>query len=160
MPEIKFVIANAIRVYFRTTLNIKMVEKVTGVNSNVDQETHVLLWDFDGIELAQVADSLRVVQKIFDLPKITIVWTGKPGGYHAYCFKSCTFLEVRTIIAATPNVDKHFLMAGIGRGYFTLRFSEVEGREFGSVGELPSEVLADLSYKDVNCFIEYTKMKG
>jgi len=97
---------------------------------------------------------------MFDLPDISIVGTGikegKPG-YHAYCWRACTFLEARTIIAATPDVDRHFVAAGIGRGYFTLRFSDIPERQFSNAGILPGKVEADLNYKDIGCFVEYSK---
>jgi len=144
------------RLYFRLAFQVKRVEVVEGVNSKIDDETHFLMWDFDDIELTDVKESLLRVQDIFDLPEISILRT-KENGYHAYCWKACTFVQARGIIAFTPNVDRHFLAIGTGRGYFTLRFTDVEGRGFEHVCILPSEVKSDLNYKDVNSFVEYTK---
>jgi len=153
--ELKLV-KGGFRFYFRLVCQLKKVEKVTGVNSQIDPDTHFLMWDFDEIPLSVVMESLRKVQDIFNLPAISIIKT-KEDSYHAYCFRACSFLEARGIIAFTPNVDRHYLAAGAGRGYFTLRFTDVKGREFEHVTTLTSEVPADLDYKSINCFVEYTK---
>ncbi len=144
------------RLYFRLVCQVKKVERVTGVNSQIDSETHFLMWDFDDIPLLVVVDSLRAVQNMFKLPAISIVKT-KEDGYHAYCFRACSFLEARGIIAFTPNVDWHYLAIGTGRGYFTLRFTDVKGRGFKHSCTLRSGVKADLDPFDIKSTVEYTK---
>ena len=141
----------------RLHFSFEKVEQVTGGNSNIDKDTHVLMWDFDNIPLAVVYNSLVFIQCKYILPPIQVLSTGKENGYHAYCFKVCTFLLARTIIASTPNVDLKYVALGLMRGYFTLRFSDVKGRTFEPIRTLPSEIVADCSYKDVNCFVNYTK---
>jgi len=136
--------------------SIRKITEVTGVNSKIDKNTHGIMWDFDDVPLHVVIESLEFVQKTFNLPPIIILQT-KEDSYHAYCFRASTFIEARGIIAFTPNVDKNFLAIGIGRGYFTLRFTDVKDREFESIMTLPSEVEADLGYKDFNSFVKYTK---
>lgn len=153
--ELKLVKAGY-RFYFRLVCQVKKIQHVTGVNSQVDDDTHFIMWDFDDLPLPVVIESLKAVQDMFNLPAISIVQT-KENGYHAYCFRACSFLEVRGIIAFTPNIDRHYLAAGAGRGYFTLRFTDVGGRRFEHIGTLKSEVKADLDYSDINCFVKYTK---
>jgi len=145
-----------LRLYSRFVFQIKKVQHVTGVNSQYQPETHFLMWDFDDIPLPVVIQSLRSVQKAFSLPAISILET-KENGYHAYCFRACSFLEARGIISFTPNVDRHYIAAGVGRGYFTLRFTDFNGRGFHHVTTLKSDIPADLDYSDINCFVEYTK---
>ena len=91
------------------------------------------------------------------MPDIEILQTNDDCGFHAYCFKGVDWVKCRMILAATPEIDPHFLMAGIGRGYFTLRYSDIKGKEFKHVLTLPGYSNADLTYKDVSCFVEYTK---
>ena len=141
---------------FYLAASLRRIREVTGVNSQIDPETHFLMWDFDDVPLEIVEESLLSIQKMFSLPAISIVKT-KENGYHGYCFKACTFLEARGILGFTPNIDRHYLAAGCGRGYFTLRFTDVDGREFKHVKTLPSEETPDLDFKDVNCFVQYTK---
>jgi hypothetical protein len=145
-----------LRFFLRLSLDVKKVEIVRGVNSNIDPQTHFLMWDFDNVPLDVVKLGLMHTQDLFQLPDITIMKT-KEEGYHAYCFKACSFVEARTIIAATSNVDKHFLMAGIGREYFTLRFSDIKDRTIKHECILPGLTISDLSYSDVNSFVEYSK---
>jgi len=137
--------------------SFEKVEIVQGVNSNIDEKTHFLMWDFDEVPLPLVLESLKNVQGMYNLPAIQVLSTGKENGYHAYCFKSCTFRFARTILASTANVDTKYVALGFMRGYFTLRYSEIKDREFNPVCELPSKVPADLDYSDVNCFVNYTK---
>lgn len=152
--EIKLV-KLGIRIYF--TLNVRRIMKVRGVNNKIDPETYFLMWDFDDVPLSFVIFGLLEVQERYNLPDIVIISTGKEASYHAYCFKACSWLETRGIVAVTPNVDRHYLMAGIGRGYFTLRFTEIKGRSFEPVLILPGDVKPDLGVHDVNSFVEYTK---
>lgn len=144
------------RFYFNLIFRLKKVELVTGVNSNVGNDIHFLMWDFDDVSLREVLGSLKQVQQVFNLPAISVLKT-KENGYHAYCFKACSFVQARGIIAFTPHVDRHYLAIGSGRGYFTLRFTDVKGRGFKHLLTLPSKVEPDLSYEDVNCFVQYTK---
>lgn len=137
--------------------SFERTEQVKGVNSRVDAETHFLMWDFDNVPLPIVEASLKEIQNYYDLPKISIISTGKADGFHAYCFKACSFLRARTILASTPYVDTKFVALGLLRGYFTLRFSDVKGRRFSPVCELASIYPEDLSYSDVNSFVNYTK---
>ncbi len=141
----------------RLHFSFEKVTIVTGVNSKIDEHNHFLMWDFDDKPLSLVMESLLAVQKRFNLPAITILSTGKPGGYHAYCFKRYSFIEVQEILASTRNLDKNYLALGIGRGYFTLRFSDVKGREFERVAELPSTIPSDCCPKDACGFVKYTK---
>jgi len=141
----------------RLHFSFEKIEEVTGVNSNIDEKTHCLMWDFDGVPLPLTLESLKNIQEAFNLPAIQIICTGKTDGYHAYCFKACNFRLARAILAATANVDVKFVALGMMRGYFTLRFSDVKDRQFDVVGELPSKVPSDCSYSDVNCFVDYTK---
>lgn len=144
---------------FYLAFGLRRITEVTGVNSQVDPETHFLMWDFDDTPLDVVIESLVFVQKTFNLPPISIVQT-KENGYHAYCFRDSTWIETRGIISFTPNVDKHYLAVGIGRGYFTLRFTDVKGREFKHIQTLQSEVPSDLNYRDINSFVRYTKAEN
>jgi len=137
--------------------SFERVEIVSGVNSKIDENTHFLMWDFDEIPLSLVITALRGVQAEFDLPTITILASGRTDCYHAYCFKACSFLETRVILTSTPNLDlKHFAI-GLMRGYFTLRYTDAGGYNFRQVGALFSDTPADLSYKDVNNWVQYTK---
>jgi len=137
--------------------SLERIERVKGVNSKINKDTHFLMWDFDDIPLALVQLSLEQVQRTFSLPTISILSTGKENGYHAYCFKACSFLLARTILAHTANIDTKYFGIGCMRGYFTLRYSDIKGRNFEPICSLLSSVPADITYREVNHFVEYTK---
>lgn len=141
---------------FYAAISLRRVVEVRGVNSRIDEKTHFLMWDFDGVKPLDVFMSLRHIQRLLSLPNIIIMKT-KEQGYHAYCFKACSWEQARSYIALTPFVDKHYLAIGIGRGYFTLRFSAVPGRKIEYVMTLESARKPDIDYKDVTSFVEYTK---
>ena len=145
------------RFYF--TVNLRRIVKVRGVNSRLADGKHFLMWDFDGSTLLQVCFVLLDAQDAHKLPPISIISTGKEGGYHAYCFKRCTWEQCRGIIAGTARVDRHYLMAGIGREYFTLRFTDLSDRGFEPICSLDSEVKADVEYSEVSSSVEYTRAK-
>ncbi len=143
---------------YKLHLSCEKVEIVRGVNSRIDERTHFILWDFDSLPLSEVVKSLEVVQKHYSLPAIIILNTGKKDSYHAYCFKACSFQEAAGIILETPKVDHKYLGLGILRGYFTLRFSGVsDHKDIKLVCIMPSSIEADLSYHDVNSFVDYYK---
>lgn len=138
---------------YKMHLSLEKVRIVQGVNSKVDEDTHFLMWDFDNTPLPVIEASLIAIQEEYNLPKITIISTGK--GYHAYCFKACSWLKCRAILAATPFIDTTYVGIGLMRGYFTLRFENSE--EFKCVEILPGTTPEDLCYSDVNSFVNYTK---
>ncbi len=144
---------------FYTTMSLRRIREVTGVNSQYQPGHHFIMWDFDDTPLSVVKESLEFVQNTFKLPSITIIQT-KAIGYHAYCFRDCTWLEARGILAFTPNIDNHYLAIGIGRGYFTLRITDMPGRQFKHIETLHSDVPSDISYKEVNSFVKYTKAES
>ncbi len=141
-----------VRVHFGITRTIL----VTGVNSKLIDGNHILMWDFDDIQVVDVLYTLRQVQKENELPTIFILCTGIEGYYHAYCFKRCSWIKARTIIASTDKVDRVFFMMAMLRGYFTLRFSDKRGREFTQAAVLEGWGEEDVEPGEVASFVEYT----
>lgn len=140
----------------RVHLGITRTALVRGVNSKLKDGNHFLMWDFDDMSLKEVWATLFRVQYYNKLPAIHILCTGIEGYYHAYCFCRRNWIEARTIIASTDNVDNVFFMMGMLRGYFTLRFSKKRGREFTEVAVLESDFKEDVRPEDVESFVEYT----
>lgn len=159
--ELKFV-RRGVRFRAHIGFSLRRIINVKGVNSDLHGQlegSHFLMWDFDDTPALAVHMALKEVQGRFELPPIHILSTGKYGGYHAYCFKLCHFHEARGIIGFTRCVDKQFLALGIGRGYFTLRFTDVPEREYLPFMVLPSKVAPDLKCTDISSFVEYTKRR-
>ena len=107
---------------------MSLLEKRTGVCSQQydNQDKHMLLWDFDYLNLDDIIESLEKVQQDYNLPSIYVI-KSSPDSYHAYCFMSRSFRETINIISATTTVDMAYLRLGIVRGYFTLRITPRTG---------------------------------
>jgi len=132
---------------------------VEGVNSRLPSGKHWLMWDFDDVEFFNVKEELLEVQRKYKLPKIYILNTGVPYHYHANCFVSLEWLEARSIIAATRYVDNRFVAIGILRGFYTLRYSPVGGKEFQPAIILPSRVPEDVDPFSLTSFSTYPKKR-
>jgi len=98
-------------------------QEMIGVNSNLVNGKHFIMWDFDGHDVDKVIPALNMIQKAYTLPTIYILNTGTWYHYHAYCFHSVSWTKLVTILLNTPMLDKGFLQIGFLRGYYTLRIS-------------------------------------
>ena len=114
---------------WRFTFTMAPITKVTGVNSNLPNGDHILMWDFDEIPLIVVETALGLMQDIYELPNIYILNTGTQDHFIAYCFESLCWKEVVEILAATPYLDDNFFKYGVYRDHFTLRVTPKEGRK-------------------------------
>lgn len=144
---------------------IKMSTLVTGVNSLIlsgeHKGEHILMWDFDDSPITLVAQTLRSLQALFDLPEINIVATGRPNSYHAYCFKACPWTKALNMVWMTQGVCKTFVKMAFMREYFTLRFSAKSGREIVPTIRLGSSVPGDVEPENVHSsFVKYRTKAG
>jgi len=145
--------------YFTAYAGIKRVEMVDGYNSILPGGKHFLMWDFDDVPQADVLVALGIIQHKYKLPRVWVLNTGRSECWHANCFKSMPWEECRSIVAATSLVDNKFVAIGILRGFFTLRYSPVEGREFKPAVVLPSKVPEDVDPFELKSFITYPKRR-
>ena len=145
--------------WFRAYAGIKRVDIVQGYNSNLPDNRHFLMWDFDEVPLWEVSHELARIQRKYKLPRIWLLPTGRQDCFHANCFKSLLWHECYNIIADTFFVDKKFLSIGIMRGFFTLRYSPVGGREIEQAIILPSKVEEDVNPFELVSFVSYPKAR-
>jgi len=135
-------------------------QKVYGVNSDLDDGSHFLMWDFDQCELSEVLDSLREVQRKFRLPNIYVIQTDRRGSYHAYCFAKKTWAEAVFILMSTRHCDQGFIKLAVLRGYITLRITPKRRKDgtwegFRRVAVLPSDVGEEVDPGAIYNFVEY-----
>ena len=142
-----------ISVYF----GVRRTVKVGGYNSNLIGGGHLLLWDFDNSDLRDVILVLGNVQRKYNLPDIYVLQSSSDKSYHANCFVRCDWLMARTIIAATPLVDKKFLSIGILRGFFTLRYTPLPSSEVMLKTIITSPVQSDVKPQDIESIVKYRK---
>lgn len=136
------------------------LEKRQGLCSEIfGTDRHILLWDFDHISLKKLVSNLTIIQSKYQLPKIYILKTSI-SGYHAWCFKDFDLKQVIHILSDTDGIDKTYLMLGMVRGYYTLRFS---GRQDGKprlIKTIPSAISETISPLDITVNEYYTANKG
>ena len=139
----------------RVTLTIARIAKVIGVNSELEDGRHILMWDFDDVPLDIVKDSLKKMQTRYWLSAIHICRTKKPDNYNAYCFSSQDWRTACEIVASTQNVDWQFFRFGVYRGHFTLRVTPKNGRMIKLADRLEGLCLPDCKPEDLKSWVRY-----
>jgi len=140
---------------WRFNFTFAPVTNVTGVNSRLPNNKHILMWDFDDVPLIVVQTSLGIVQKQYRLPNIYIFNTGTPNHYIAYCFAKLDWRLSVEIVASTPMVDPNFFKYGVYRERWTLRVSKKEGRKPKRVLTLHSRFPEECTIADLNSWVQY-----
>ena len=140
---------------WRLTFTCAKIAKVVGVNSHVNGDLHIAMWDFDHVPLEQVQRVLLNTQVTFALPTIYIAKTSEPDNYIAYCFCLRHFKEICQIVMATPYVCWNFLKFGIYRGRFTLRVGAKAGKEITHASILNSPILPSCCPNDLKSWVQY-----
>jgi len=141
--------------HYRATFTFARIAKVIGVNSELEDGTHVLMWDFDNQVLRDVEDALRMVQTRYFLSDIHVLCTKEPYNYIAYCFSSQEWRRAVEIVAATPLVDYQFLRFGVYRSHFTLRVTPKGDREIKFKEILDGYCLPDCTPLDLKSWVRY-----
>lgn len=139
----------------RLTLTYARIAKVIGVNSNLGDGKHVLMWDFDDIELRNVRTALWLVQDTYQLSDIHLLRTKKPHNYIAYCFTALEWRQAVEVIAATRLVDWQFFRFGVYRGHFTLRVTPKGDRGIQFVEILSGETPPNCTPSDLLSWVKY-----
>lgn len=140
---------------YKLTITFAPVSKVIGVNSNLPDGTHVLMWDFDEVEFESVMFALSSVQRRYNLSDIYLLQTKEPSNYIAYCFSSQVWRRAVEIIAATQYVDWQFFRFGVYRGHFTLRVTAKEGRIPYLIKTLTGYTFPNCEPSDLRSWVRY-----
>ncbi len=139
----------------RVTLTIAKIAKVIGVNSELENGRHILMWDFDDVPLSHVCTDLRRVQTRYFLSDIHICRSKEPDNYLAYCFTSQDWRSAVEIVAQTRLVDWQFLRFGVYRGHFTLRVTPKNDREIKLAHRLDGYDQPDCNPSDLKSWVRY-----
>lgn len=151
-----------IKLPFRRELIVSLKRHVTrvGVSSDVGDNKHILLWDFDNVDRELVIKALRMVQWSFDLPHILVVPT-RADSFHAYCLEAFPWARCLAILAATAYLDPTYFKMGVVRGYFTLRVEDLPNRPFGTPFTLGGSRRGSLQRHGFTVhFVRYDTTKG
>lgn len=141
--------------HYRLTLTVARIARVIGVNSELENGRHILMWDFDGVSLRRVKSSLKLTQWKYTLSDIHICRTKEPNNYIAYCFSSQEWGVACEIIAQTQCVDWQFFRFGVYRGHFTLRVTPKGERQIRFATRLVGYREPDCKPEDLKSWVRY-----
>ena len=144
---------------WQASLALTRLTTVVGVNSNLPNGNHILMWDFDTVGIIEVRCALKRTQERFNLPAIHILNTGQTHHYIAYCFVDMLWIQTVEIIASTDYIDQNYFRLGVIRKHWTLRISNKDGKKIRKVCILLSDVKPTLTSDALNSFTEYDTMK-
>lgn len=140
---------------FRLTFSAAHITKVVGVNSQLDDGRHVLMWDFDNTTLDKVAEALKKVQTRYFLSDIHILETKENSNFAAYCFTAVSFRRALEILFATDGVCLSFLKFCVIREHLTLRVTPKGGRMPFLVAKLDGYELSNCSIEELHSWVKY-----
>lgn len=144
----------------RFTFSCARITRVIGVNSELKDGNHILMWDFDDTPLDLVEAALRKVQARYWLSDIIILRTKEPDSYNAWCFTRVPWERAVEIIAATQGVDWGFFRYSVWRYHFTLRTTPKNGRDSKVVARLEGYELSTATVNDLKYWVEYETKRG
>jgi len=140
---------------WRITFTFAPVVDVIGVNSNLEDGSHILMWDFDDTSLDDVTESLMDIQRVYQLPPIYILESKKDANYMAYCFKRLPWIKVVEILASTPGIDYNFLKYSVYREHCTLRVTPKCGRRPKLIWKIMSDIPEDAKIAQLMSWTKY-----
>lgn len=132
------------------------VERAEGIASDLlDNDKHIILWDFDDMSLADVRESLISVKNKYKLGDIFIM-SDKENSYRAMCFSAVDYREYLRILLDTVGVDWSFFKWLVKRDYATIRLTDKSGRK------LPNDIISVISDNEIaNIPVEvFNRIKG
>jgi len=141
--------------HYKLTLTFARIAKVIGVNSNLEDGRHILMWDFDDVSLNNVRYYLNQALVRYALSDIYILRTKEPDNYIAYCFNAFEFKRAAEIIAYTKGVDWQFFRFGVYRGHWTLRVTPKNERTPYLVDVIKGVTRADVKPSDLPSWVRY-----
>jgi len=139
----------------RMTFSCAHITQVTGVNSELANGNHILMWDFDDVPLENVKISLGAVQARYFLSDIIILKTKEPDSYNAWCFTAKPWWKAVAIVASTKWVDWGFFRYSVWRYHFTLRTSPKNGRDSKVIARLKGYEEPTAKIEDLKYWVEY-----
>ena len=103
-----------------------------GLISRLTNGRHILMWDFDEVELSTIEEELKTTQQLCGLSDIYIVNTSMSvegdKRYSAVCFYDTNAFSAFDIVSDSRLIDTRFRAQSLSRGYFTIRIGPKNGQ--------------------------------
>lgn len=137
------------------------VTNVTGINSTLKDGQHIVMWEFDETEETFIKAALQAQMDIYGLPDIHIARSHPGGGFHAYSFRRCSFVESLHIVSGTPHVDPNYITLCAMRQHWTLRLTDKGQGQPEHLITLKSKWKPDCDFMDLAGVVFYrARRKG
>lgn len=131
--------------------NLKLV---AGINSNLKDGSHILMWEFDNASYYPVREALLYAQDQYQLPDIHILQASSNKSWHAMCFARCPWPLAISIVAGTPGIDLDWLRMCVNRENWTLRVTD-KGQGEPKVFEVLAGALPEATPEDLTHAVLY-----
>ena len=102
-------------------------QTLEGVSSLLSDGRHIVMWDLENCTLEQAEETLRAVQRQYNLSHIFLVGDTE-GSYRAWCFSKVDLKTLLHILLDTEYLDYVFFYYTVKRRKATLRTDSKRGR--------------------------------
>lgn len=102
-------------------------QTLEGVTSLQHDDEHVVMWDLEKCTLEQAEETLRKVQRKYELSNIYVA-SDAEGSYRAWCFSKVDYKTFLHILLDTDYLDPIFFDYTVKRKKATLRTSDKKDR--------------------------------
>ncbi len=143
----------------QVSLQTGLVTPVAGVNSNLKDDSHIIMWEFDIPDRDLIVAGLEAIQEDFQLPAIHLAQSHPGGGFHAYCFASMSFIDTLHIVSGTPWVDPNYVTMCAARQHWTLRLTDKGQGQPEHLEQLAGYRSSDAGMEDLVSWVNYTAEK-
>jgi hypothetical protein len=107
---------------------LSTTQRLEGVSSLLPDGKHIIFWDLENCTLTQAEETLRKVQRKYNLSHIYLVSDSKRS-YRAWCFSQVKIKTFLHILLDTEHLDYNFLYYTVKRQKATLRTSNKKNRQ-------------------------------
>ena len=145
---------------WRVTLSVGRVTDVRGINSELKDGRHTIMWEFDETDWNVVQNTLLSVQKYHGLPNIYVARSHPGGGYHAYCLLAVPWIRSIHIVSGTILVDPGYINMCAMRGHWTLRLTDKGMGAPEHWVTLVSFVKETAAIEDLKSYVKYEAFKS
>lgn len=145
---------------WRVTLSVGRVTEVHGINSDLRDGNHIVMWEFDETDWSKVRSALLIAQKNHGLSTIYVARSHPGGGYHAYCIMSLPWIRTVHIVSGTQLVDPGYIGMCAMRGHWTLRLTDKGIGAPEHWQQLPSGVMETTTIYNLTGYVKYEAFKS
>lgn len=133
----------------------RRVQTVKGVNSNLLDGNHCIMFDVDDCNIRTLEQELVSLQEYYNLGRALIFSTGRADSYHVYFLNRVSWRQAVMVAVSCRYVDLKHIQFSLKRGHFTLRISSKKNRKIELVSVIESKHPSDITKEDFSSFVIY-----